>query len=322
MDTRYFIGTDEAWDALVKKYDGVSGAFLQSAAWDRVLRARESVTVRLLDNNGEPSLWVRLRIAPLVWVWYCPKGPLALPHHDEWRSIIDLLQKKKHASILRIEPKNFEPLTTSDLRFLRRRDVSPAHSLVTDISQPEAALLSTFHEKTRYNIRVAEKHGVTVRRLSIHEALERIEKIMWLFAHTGGRHHINQIARAELEPALQVCDVWVAEHGGELIAAALLLGFGTTMTYVHGASNYERRNLMAPYALHWAALCDARQHGYTRYDWWGIAPTDAPQHRLAGVTRFKMGFGGTAILSAGTFDAIIDRVRGTLYTVARHRTRS
>lgn len=314
----YFLGTDEAWDVLVKKYDGISGAFLQSSLWDRVLCGRGSLTARLLDSCGEPSLWVRLRIAPLVWVWYCPKGPLALPPRDEWQSIIDLLQKKKHASIVRIEPQHFEKSSMGDFHFLKRRDVSPTHSLITDISRSDAELQKSFHEKTRYNIRVAEKHGVTVRRLLTQEVVHRTEKIMQLFAQTGGRHGINQIARVELEPALQVCDVWVAEQGDELLAVAVLLGFGTTMTYVHGASNYDRRSFMAPHALHWAAMCDARARGYTRYDWWGIAPEGAQGHRLAGVTRFKMGFGGAPVFSAGTFDASIDRVRGTLYTLARH----
>ena len=314
---KFFEGTDEQWDELEAPHD-FSGAVLQSSAWSRVQEARGNVVARIVDADGAPSLWVLLPIALLIRVWYCPKGPCTMPVADEWKSITQLLQHRAHASVLRIEPPNKFSLQHGTLNFKRRRDISPAHSFITDIGMEQDELFKTFHEKTRYNIRVAAKHGVVARRLTREEAERRADEILALFADTGGRHGIVATPAADMRALFSACDVWIAVHSGRTVAAALLIGFGSTMTYLHGASDYASRAYMAPYALHWAAMQDAARRGFKKYDWWGISPEAAQEtHRLAGVTRFKLGFGGTRVASPGTFDAGIDRVRFALYTLVR-----
>ncbi len=313
---KFFDGTDAEWNELMLRAVSVeySGMFLQSSVWARVTAARGHLCARVLDDAGNPSLWIALRIKPFVWVWYCPKGPIIMPQDEkEMHEIILLLQTKKHAAVLRIEP----PHEISLAEFHKRRDISPAHTLVTNIDQADDELLKNFHEKTRYNIRVAEKHGVEVVRLSGESLAMHSEGIINLFLATGARHEIQSLPREELRALFDVCDVWGAFFDGRLIATSLHLGFGHTMTYVHGASRYEDRAVMAPHALHWAVMRDARDRGsFTRYDWWGIAPEGDVSHRLMGVTRFKVGFDGVRENAPGTFDRGIDRTLHALYTFA------
>ncbi len=313
---KFFVGTDEEWDCLIAGHN-LSGAVLQSSVWARVQHARGNVCVRILDENGAPSLWVSLPIMPFVSVWFCPKGPISLPPQSDWVEIIGLLQSVKHRTVLRVEPPHGFDFEQGGLHFSARRDVSSSHTLLTKISLDTENLFKSFHEKTRYNIRVAEKHGIIVKKLSHEEVLKFEDKILALYTLTGDRHEIAATPRADLRALFSVCDVWAAFSGENVVATSLQIGFGKILTYLHGASDYERRSMMAPYALHWAVLQDAALRGFELYDWWGTAPLGAQNHRLSGVTRFKLGFGGDSAESPGTFDAGIDRVRFALYTALR-----
>jgi lipid II:glycine glycyltransferase (peptidoglycan interpeptide bridge formation enzyme) len=84
--------------------------------------------------------------------------------------------------------------------------------------------------------------------------------------------------------------------------------------YLYGASSNEHRNLMAPYALQWAALRDSRDRGAVEYDLFGIPPTDDPAHPMHGLYRFKTGFGGDRIHRHGAWDRVFRPVVWTLWT--------
>ncbi len=320
---KVFSGTDLEWDALVRRTE-CSGSFLQSSLWAAVQEKRRAICMRLIDGAKNPSLWIALPIKPLVWVWYCPKGPLILPTEShELRGIQAILQTKKRGALLRIEPQSaphFEGLP--GFKFRKRRDVSPSHTLVTSIAKSDDELFSSFHEKTRYNIRVAERHNIQVRKLIGDELAARADEIFSLYDQTGGRHKISPTPRIDMQAFFGIGDVWAAFYGEKIIATSIHIGFGSYMTYVHGASSYDHRALMSPYALQWNIIRAARDAGFSHYDWWGIAPENEPQHRLAGVTRFKLGFGGERVASVGTFDCGIDRITYALYTLASHIRRS
>jgi len=317
---KFFVGTDEEWNQLIVDHVQ-SGAVLQSSLWAHVQQVRGNSCVRILDENGAPTLWVSLPIMPLVSVWFCPKGPLTLPPESDWAEVVELLQSVKHATVLRVEPPHGFNFEQGNLKFVQRRDVSSSHTLMTKIFSDTENLFKTFHEKTRYNIRVAEKHGIVVKKLDCVEVEKFADRILSLYTMTGDRHEIAATPREDLRALFSVCDVWAAFSGDDIIATSMQVGFGKILTYLHGASDYERRSMMAPYALHWAILQDAAARGFELYDWWGTAPVGSENHRLAGVTRFKMGFGGETVESPGTFDAAIDPTRFALYTALRRLRR-
>lgn len=110
----------------------------------------------------------------------------------------------------------------------------------------------------------------------------------------------------------------IAKHENDILATNIMIDFGDTRTYLHGASSNVKRNLMAPYLLHWELMKDAQSKGIKFYDWWGIAPIDAPaDHPWAGISRFKRGFGGEEVEYPGTFDLVLHPIKYRFYQFIR-----
>ena len=108
--------------------------------------------------------------------------------------------------------------------------------------------------------------------------------------------------------------LYVAEYGDKIIAANLVIFYGNTATYLHGASDNKSRNVMAPYFLQWRQIQYAKAAGCTRYDFGGVK-NDGDDKSWAGITRFKSGFspGTLPVEFPGSYDIVIDPVRYNLY---------
>ena len=167
------------------------------------------------------------------------------------------------------------------------------------------------HQKTRYNIRLAEKKGVEV-----HVGGEKDFEDFWkLMSQTSDRDAFRVHDREYYQKMLAVdhnfIKLFCARYQGKLLAASIVSFFGDTVTYMHGASSNEHREIMAPYALQWQVIKIAQEAGYKYYDFYGINEKKWP-----GVTRFKLGFGGREIDYPGTFDVALNWMY-RLYKVAR-----
>lgn len=300
----------------------LGGGFLQSWEWGEFQRATGREVLRL-RGDGALAQMIRLPLPFGKSYWYCPRGPLALdilpPLAEEAR--------KNEAIFLRCEPLE-KPVHRFFAGAKKREAVQPAQTLIVDLAQDEEAILAAMHEKWRYNIRLAERKGVRVFMAGEHDASAL--DIFWnLLEETtdrdGFRAHGKEYYRAMLErlagdPATDgktrpVARLVFAEHDGKVLAANLMLYFGSTATYLHGASSRERREVMAPQLLHWKAMTDAKSWGYASYDFWGVAPEGAEDHPWAGITRFKRGFGGRYVSYPGTYDLPLDRGWYGLYSL-------
>ncbi|MDX9957209.1 MAG: peptidoglycan bridge formation glycyltransferase FemA/FemB family protein [Spirochaetia bacterium] len=212
-------------------------------------------------------------------------------------------------------------------------DVQPPDTVVLDLSCTEEELLARMKPKWRYNIRLAEKKNVSITeesssaldvfytlyeqtaardRISVHPK-SYYEK---LFEHAS-RYHTGTVqatrvpaifsegrpsdVKEEPHPDLRL---WVARHDSQALACIVTLFYGTTATYLYGASSDEKRNLMPAYALQWAAIKAARNAGCREYDMYGIPPTNDEQHPMAGLYRFKTGFGGELRHYPGAWDYV------------------
>ncbi|GHV15916.1 peptidoglycan bridge formation protein FemAB [Spirochaetia bacterium] len=201
-------------------------------------------------------------------------------------------------------------------------DVQPPDTVIVDITQTEEGILVGMKEKWRYNIRLAGKKGVQVRRADAAElpvfyrlfretarrdgiAIHSIDYYQTLFAHSR-----------EYVPAGQETRLYIASHEGEDLAAIITLFRGQEATYLYGASSDRKRNLMATYLLQWQAMRDAKAAGCLRYDLFGIPPNDNPDHPMAGLYRFKTGFGGMIIHRPGSWDYAYRPMARLLFTAA------
>lgn len=253
---------------------------------------------------------------------YIPRGPII-----DWDnpSMIEQLFERVHRAVrLRrawacwVEPEVHDSetiaKTMSGLGYHRsKRTVQPRSTLIVDISPPEDDILMAMKPKTRYNIRLAERKGVAVRK----GTLDDIARFHALMAVTGERDEFGIHTEAYYHRAFELfaphdqVALFLAEYQGELLAALMTFAVGYTAWYIAGASSNQHRNLMAPYAVQWAAMLWAKSQGCMRYDLWGIPDASESQLEeefadrsdgLWGVYRFKRGFGGEVVCYTGMWE--------------------
>jgi len=243
----------------------------------------------------------------------CPEGPL-LPWDETeicraaLRSLTEYVKASKDAIGLRIEP-HLEPPPPSILRNWAKAptDLTPADTLVLDLTRTDEELLTVMHPKCRYNLRIAARHGVAAH----HAAdMDLVHPFYSLLTETSQRDGFF------LEPLgffLNLCQtafsagaaefVW-AELDGQILAMMLLIHFGHRSTYLYGASSHLRRETMPNHAMHWTAIQRSHQRGSREYDLYGIDALGRRDHLYAGITRFKKQWGGTVRRRIGARDYI------------------
>jgi lipid II:glycine glycyltransferase (peptidoglycan interpeptide bridge formation enzyme) len=185
-------------------------------------------------------------------------------------------------------------------------DVQPPDTVILDLGKSEEELLEGMKPKWRYNVRLAEKKGVRVQREN------DIDSFYEMYKETASRDKISIHSK---EYYLKMLDagllagvdspkimLLIARHGGEAIAGIIVALYGGRAVYLYGASSDKKRNFMPAYALQWEAIRAAKEAGCTEYDFFGIPPSEAPAHPMAGLYRFKTGFGGKIVHRAGSWD--------------------
>jgi lipid II:glycine glycyltransferase (peptidoglycan interpeptide bridge formation enzyme) len=188
------------------------------------------------------------------------------------------------------------------------RDLLPADTVLVDLSASDDVILGRMHPKTRYNIGLARRRGVVV------EAGGRSDLGAWyeVYRETAARNRFTPLPFARFDAFLAETAegsaspvtplMLLARHEGRLLAGVLLAIGSSRATYMYGASTRDRPDVMAPYALQWAAIQRAKAHGCDDYDMFGAAPRSGAAHPLARVHRFKIGFGGSLVHREGCWD--------------------
>jgi lipid II:glycine glycyltransferase (peptidoglycan interpeptide bridge formation enzyme) len=81
----------------------------------------------------------------------------------------------------------------------------------------------------------------------------------------------------------------------QLLATAYVLFYNREAVYHYGISTPANERLPGSYAAQWTAILEAKRRDCTAYNFWGVAPKDETNHRFAGVSTFKRGFGGEEV---------------------------
>ncbi len=191
-------------------------------------------------------------------------------------------------------------------------NILPKDTLFIDLTKNEDFLLMQMKSKTRYNIKLAKRKGVSVR------VGDRSDIQIWydLYKETCNRNGIflhpienfkmvlNTSAYHTNSPA--EVELLIAEHENTPLAAVFIVYSARRATYLYGASSTFKRNYMATYRLQWEAILRAKKRGCTEYDMFGIAPYKDPSHPMYGLYRFKTGFGGNIFHRMGCWDYPLD----------------
>ena len=317
-------------------------AFAQSWEWGEFNAGLGNKIMRFgVEEEGElvaVIMMIEKKLPLGMKYWYAPRGPvinyqLSIINYQLIFNFLILeisgLAKQEGVIFLRFEPDKKLSTVNCKLSIVKTIDLNPAKTLLLDLTKSEEELLKEMHEKTRYNIRLAEKKGVVV---AESENLESDFEEFWrIMEETRERDKFRLHEKKYYQQQLRITNyelrtnsslpttnyqlqtkLFLAKHDGKIIAGNIVAFFGDTVTYVHGASSNASRNLMAPYALQWQCLKLAKNLGFKYYDFHGI-----DEKKWPGVTRFKKGFVHTNTASAefdyaGTWDAVF---KATWYNV-------
>ncbi|HJW84373.1 MAG TPA: peptidoglycan bridge formation glycyltransferase FemA/FemB family protein, partial [Anaerolineae bacterium] len=205
--------------------------------------------------------------------------------------------------------------------------VQPRRTIVLDLARAEPDILAAMHEKTRYNIRLAGRKGVTVREATPADLLAFNVLMQVTAARDGFDVHTPDYYRMAFDlfvPRGQA-RLFVAETEGQIAAGLFAFSLGRRAWYFYGASDNLYRQRMPNHALQWHAMRWAKSIGCREYDLWGIPDADEAELEaqylnrsdgLWGVYRFKRGFGGQIVRLAGAFDRVYSRLAYRAYLLA------
>lgn len=339
---------DAEWDAFVAAHP--RGSLLQTTNWARLKNRFNWSSQRVwLKRDGRlvAGAQVLFRSAALgiIKIGYIPHGPLVDWQDNEQLNLlfnqIDLTAYNQRAGLMKIEPLIWQgesPVDWHNLpqrlegRMLKGDTIQPPQTMLIDLRPSLEEILARMKQKTRYNIRLSARKGVTVRRGSIDD----VPVFNQLIRLTGERDHFGVHAPAYYKAAFELfaphqAAMFISEFEGRPLAAVMVFTLGEKAAYLYGASSGEERNRMPNYAAQWAAIKWAKERGCTTYDLWGIP--DAPEEELEaefthrrdglwGVYRFKRGFGGEIKRTVGTLDRIYNDRLYRLYQWRRRRAAS
>jgi peptidoglycan pentaglycine glycine transferase (the first glycine) len=303
------------------------GHFMQSPQWAKVKSFWKNEIVTVADEDGRikgaMSLLIRkIPVLPFT-LMYSPRGPVCDPH--DVQTLKALLEKcrqlaKKHRSYvlkmdpdIEIEDTVFEEIVKS-LGFKVSRGlknyegIQPRFVFRLDLrGKTEDEVLADFHHKVRYNIRLAEKKGVTVR-VGTREDVAVFHRMI---VETGVRDNFVVRGREYYEKvfdclAPEHLRVYIAEYEGTPIAGTIGILYGNKCWYLYGASKNEHRNLMPNYLLQWSMIRWAVGSGCDMYDFRGVPGNIDESNPMYGLYKFKVGFKGKFTEFVGMLDYIFN----------------
>ena len=201
-------------------------------------------------------------------------------------------------------------------------DIQPPDTTLVDLTGTEEEILSRMHQKWRYNIRLAQKKGVVIKRYSGNDInlSSKIDRFYELTKETNARdgnsshakdYYLDLIKSSAQEidegKDVPLVSLYIAEHEGDEIAAIMTLFSRDEAVYLYGASSNNKRNLMPNHLLQWTAMMDAKSYGSKYYDMYGMPPDGENEHHpMHGLYMFKANFGGRIIHRIGSWDIALN----------------
>lgn len=291
-----------AYDAWVKAHP--QGNLWQSIEWKqyqesmgREVRIYADVRSQISDISSTALVVIDRTIGGLS-TWDIAKGPLTSTNQAASVLMDHIIAdaRKERCMSLYCSPDSDYHMHDAhcSVRNSERCEQSPATRII-DLTASEEGILAQMHQKGRYNIKVAQKHGVTITK----GTKDDIDDFYTLLLSTSKRDIFSISPKSHYVRFLtDLPDSYflIAKHENKPVAALLGVMWHGTGFYYYGASDHHRRNLMSPYLLQWESMKLCKDADCKRYDLLGIAPigSDATHH-WAGISSFKEKFGGTVI---------------------------
>lgn len=315
----------------------MNGSFMQTSHWRHVKQnwGYACIVNRGKENkiNGSVSVLIRRMPPAGSSLLYAPRGPVCEFDDEETllnlKQGLDALAAQHNAYMLKMDPDvsianmQFASLMHS-MGFIQKKSSKGFESIQPRFNyrlyidgRSEEKLFANLTQKTRYNVRVAKKKGVSVT-VAGKEALDDFVRLM---NTTGERNDFFVRPKSYflnfLDALGEHARLYMAYYEGRAIAGAIATNFGRKTCYVYGASDNLFRNVMPNYLLQWEMIRWAVQTDCTVYDFQGVSGNlEEKNNPLYGLYRFKRGFNGTLDELAGEFDFLYRPMQAKLLDTA------
>ena len=306
MDLRVL---DESYEEL---YDKLVSHVIQSWQWGEFRKSLGIPVVRygLFKNNYlHRAFQISFHSVPVMnkFVGYLPKGPFP---DLEMAQALKQISKEQNCVFIKTEP-DVEILHSEKVDTHFKKALKPLftkYNFVLDLSPTEEELLMKFHQKTRYNIKVAHKKGVKVEVRDDQEGLQTYLKLYFETTKRQGYFGHNENYHTKVFETFsktgQVKFV-IASYNNIPLTAWMLLIFRDKLYYPYGGSSHLHRDVMSSNLVAWEAIKLGKSLGLSEFDMWGaLGPEADPKDSWYGFHKFKMGYGGRLVEYLGSFDLV------------------
>jgi len=305
-----------------KGYDDKVIHPLQSYLWGK---AREKMGTRVMHLTDGKNNY-QLTLHPLFFGYKLGYLPRSITPSTPILNFLKEWGLKNKIIFIKIEPytEKSESKTIDPRLKISDHPLFPSWTQILDIDKPEEELLKNMHQKTRYNIRLAQKKGVVIKEESNDKGFKIFAD---LYFETCRRqkyygHNLNYHKTVWENLKNNISHIMIAYYNNIPLAAYELFFFKKRLYYVYGGTSLLHRNVMAANLLMWESIRFGKKIGATKFDMWGSLPPGYDQsHDWAGFTRFKEGYGCKFVEMVGSYDLIVNPTLYTIYGLA-HKIRS
>lgn len=240
---------------------------------------------------------------------YLPKGPFP---SKELAEALTKIGQENHCAFIKVEPNIEEssvPNVDSSFK-ISPKSLFTKFNYILDLTKSEEEILKNMHPKFRYNIKVAQRHGVKVEERADNEAFQIYLRLYFETAKRQKYHGHNIYYHQKVWETLKksgMAKLLIASYNQVPLATWMLFKFKDTLYYPYGGSSIEHRNVMAANSLLWEAIKLGKKLKLKSFDLWGAAsPAVSPKHPWQGFTRFKRDSGASQVEYLGTYDLVLN----------------
>lgn len=307
-----------------KIYDSVIVHPVQSWAWGEFQKSQGHKIYRfgIFDSKNKITLAFTVSFHKIPKTKYSIGTILRGPKvNEEMLKNIKKIGQDENAIFIKFEPdvaKEGNVMHFSNLVISPKVAFYP-NTFKIDLTKPEEKLLSDMHSKTRYNIRVANRHGVEVKEMTNDNGFKTYLKLLFDTTQRQGFYLHTQKYHQDMWQILKKTDIphiMLASYQGKVLSAFMLFKLKDQLFYPYGASLDIHREVMAPTLLMWESIKLGQKLKCRTFDMWGSLGPDAKEGDNGfGFHRFKQGFNGQAFEYVGTYDYIINPTLYKLYNL-------
>ncbi len=268
------------------------------------------------DNVTKIAVLFLVRNLPYYGeLWYAPRGPAVSSTAQLGKLLKAITPELAKAFLVKLEPPLLKSTTKArDFRAIglvkAQVDLQMNQSTtIVNLSPTDDEILSSFKQKTRYNIRLSERKKVSIRRV---ELTRDNMKIMYGFLQeTQKRSGFYLRSYKYMEAFWSLFtkagrgELFMAFYDNQPLGGVFVTMLGKKSQYKDGGFTREHSGVMAPYLIQWEIIKWLKTQAVVEYDLYGMPPLDAltnKAHSLSGLVQFKSGFSIEFTEYVGVYD--------------------